>query len=587
MGDCRLRIRLADETFLLASNNKDNKASSSTNSSSTITLQLSSDSTVADVLASICHGGKSLRDWLGPADSAMKLWDCTAYPPQDIRQRVLSFSESSGPRSLTLLDAGWFPSGTLVVSPSPPTVMAAHYDDVQYNAPRSTRGDEAGTATPSTAVQLRQHPNHRVAPSQVLQSVTTRFAAEDEARAILEDQAHAVRRQTAASRLAKEEARRARLDRQLRRLDGLLDSGNGKSKVNKVTDQVHRMLLKSRATGRPKLAEEDRVYLRCCFLLLLPRGDKGDDETDEDAGSMTEEIRYVSRQDVVGQVVSSFVSQHTNVRPTPPGGQAEFLVPVRASPSLNDDGHSYYDYRRLSNIMRIYEAVDAGHLKNFDRVVIRWYDPATEDPTTQVNEDKLVGGDELTSAMPSTETTADAVMEEANVTFNTNEVTTLGVNQEQTDPLVAKIWTDEALSAALAAWDKKSKRKAAKSAAAIKVRQMKMKSKATGDTKRVKMADRFFLDVLTVFRPMDKSSPPVVEKGGPFFLAPADPLERLVRDGSIQQASTSSGSSVTTFVVVSDDGFRRLPDATQSLRQLSTDGLLSSFDRVVVMQSNT
>lgn len=527
MGDCNLRISVSEALWEEVDPGNNSKGQVQT-------ARLSSDATIADVL-------ETPLVLLTPAPSMAKilkksarLWDCTCHPPKDISRLALDhFPEKTGPRSLTLYDAGWYPSGLLTLTATDedvPRHAAAKYDDVQYNIPSATTV-ELPKATTGT-VQLKHH-SGKILPSQLLQSVASRFDGIDAAETDSE-QAHLLRHETAAEVRAREAQRQEKLQERIRKLDQKLASS---TRGGGVASQVQKMLIKSRATGRPNLTEQDRVYLRVIL-------DKGDDTIQED-------FRYFSRQDVVGKVLSSF--------PLAKEHQAELLV------RKGED-----EYRRLPNLVRFYEAADAGLLANFDRVVIRLFDPTKEEPTPVFPPGSTAtpSGASESAGIPSAET---------NVAKTPSDMEVDASFQETGD-----YFANEALAVALAEMESKNKRaKTTKSSAAVtKVRQMQMKSKAKGDTKRVKMPDRFFLEIVVAQHVSNDNSVTIACPPAPYLLGKSDPLQRLVKDGWVKAPLSS-----TEFLITPQEGskeFRRIADPSESVLSLSSAGVLSPFDRIIV-----
>eukprot|EP00977_Amphora_coffeiformis_P015053 scaffold4341_cov161-Amphora_coffeaeformis.AAC.7 len=532
MGDCNLRLYISELLWEKVDPKNDRKGQIHS-------VRLASDATLADmleltveILGSKPSIGKVLQDYHA------KLWDCTYHPPKDITQSTLEqFPGKSGPKSLTLFDAGWYPSGLFTLTcpdEGAPKRAAANYDDVQYNTLSSADETKAiGT------VQLKHH-SGPVLPSQLLQSVSSRFDGID-APDTDTQQARLLRHETTAQTQVREAKRQEKLQERIRKLDEKLASSKGGG----VASQVQRMLVKSRAVGRPNLGEQDRVYLRVVL-------DKGDETIQED-------FRYFSRQDVVGRALSTF--PHVQEQ------HMELLV-----------RNAGEEYRRLPNLLRFHEAVDAGYMASFDRVVVRVYDPTEEEPTISVTMDS--------PSTPATGAEATAISSAANNSITDMSLTT----EEPTDTVIDKespkdpgdFFADEILVAALAAMESKNKKsKAAKSSAAVsKVRQMQMKSKAKGDAKRVQMPDRFFLEVVLAQRSNDSTAVTISSPPAPYFLANSDPLHRLVKDGWVKVPLASA-----QFVIPPQEGgikFRRVADPSESVQSISSAGILSSFDRIIV-----
>jgi hypothetical protein len=505
-----------------------------------------------------------------------KLWDCTRFPPVDITSWPLElYSDQVGLKSRTLYDAGWFPGGTLVLLPraqSSPAISSrdALHDDPQYNRIAPTAAND-----PSRRVELQGSAGSgavRPTPSQVLSAVSSRFASdsvEDEAMRDAEALAERVKNQNI--KRAKEEARLQKLEARIRKLD----EDNLKSAKNKkVSDQVQRMLIKSRASGRSDLKVQDRFYLRCLV--------------DDGISSTSEEFRYFSTQDTAGRILSSFSCA------TKPA--SELLVSRQSS------------YRRLPVLSRVYELVADGHLSEFDRVVLRWYDPDFDDgPTSSVDDD----------------TVAEKASEAKGAPNNLpSEIPASGSRHEEGDaplikgeaahgcppPTASLAATPAALLSrqlhdALAAHDQGTRNgkaaqgstsTAAGTAASVKVRQMQMKGRAVGDKKRVKIEDRFYVD-LVIVADVDETAETTmrVVESSAVFMAKTDPLSRLIRDCVRSDILTTGNSSAMIrpvqidLLVPSPPGtaetasFRPIADSAVTFAGAERDGILKCFDRVV------
>lgn len=592
MGDCNIRLILSEvlQRKLLSG------ASATSLSSSWRTIRLASDATLADALDIRCStssedhhqedtsatcsndGSTSIRTLL--ENQTAVLWDCTAYPPKDISKICLEqFPDKSGSRSLTLFDAGWYPSGTLILNTAaegPPRRTPASYDDFQYNLPKTDATITAATTTGQSSainnnvpppVQLTQSTGPML-PSQVLQSVTTRFHDDTD---VQQDDDAVVARQLrhahAVQARERERQRQAKLQARIRQLDTKQSSNNG------VATQVQKMLIKSRATGRPKLDEQDRVYLR---LVVDDGGHDHDEQVQED-------YCYFSRQDVVGKILSEkYTYRQTSSNSSNCAQlQAELLVRKPGSD----------EYRRLPNLMRFYEAVEAKLIASFDRVVIRFYDPTQEEATISITEEEDKE-DSPSESMTNTVPLVPPSVATASYDVSKDESTVIESDAksiEKSDEIV-----DEALALALAnAPDKKPKKlKTGKTPsssststkannAVSKVRQMQIKSKAQGDGKRVKLPDRFFLQAV-VARREASGTVTVVAVSSPYFLARSDPLQRLVKDGWVKAPLESAQFFVRASDTTPDGHFRRIADPTLSVEELSRTGFLNAFDEVVV-----
>jgi hypothetical protein len=140
-----------------------------------------------------------------------------------------------------------------------------------------------------------------------------------------------------------------------------------------------------------------------------------------------------------------------------------------------------------------------------------------------------------------------------------------------------------------------------KKATAIKVRQMKIKSKARGDTRRVKMPDRFFLELITV---VDKGKAGAenscnVVSVEPVFLAKSDTIDRLLRDckpAALPSTCSSHGWSWELLLPLTtiNEGdslncFRQIASSSNNnpMKQSTwetaeREGVVGSFDRVIL-----
>jgi hypothetical protein len=577
MGDCRLRIQISRELII---DTESPLSNDNGNEWVTISKICSADTTIREVVEEITVDSSSSSSpsfALLPLLQAHQvcLWDCTTHPPVDISDWPVSiYTEKGGPNSKTLFDARWYPSGSLQVVPAgqgPKTASAGHYDDSQYSLPsdsiqpatqQQTRVQLISTNA-STAAAASTMLQGLPAPSQVLHAVTKRFADDgddDEAATAAADLAAAVqiRRQNQQMVAARQAERFLKLEQRIR----LLQESSSGGKNKKVSDQVRRMLIKSRATGRSDLKMQDRVFLHGMI-----------DPGETISHTMREDYRYFSLQATVGRVLSTFASN------TETGKDAELLV--RWSPNttisvMNENETPVY--RRLPTLMRLYEAISHQYLADIDTVVIRVYNSAQEEATPSVVDDKEEEQEEskvtdiVQPDMMDTETTPatenDAAGEEKS-THDADEVT----NCRLTDAIRAM---DER---------KDPKKKKKSSAAATKVRQMQMKSKATGDTKQVKMEDRFFLELVTVTD--DATGDQCTATAAPVFVSLKNNFERLVRDNGKKAPTTTSPSWQWELLVpLSDDAenssYRRICDYQMSFQYAKQSKMVNPFDRLIL-----
>jgi hypothetical protein len=138
--------------------------------------------------------------------------------------------------------------------------------------------------------------------------------------------------------------------------------------------------------------------------------------------------------------------------------------------------------------------------------------------------------------------------------------------------------SNERLWARLQELDKKSKsKKKPVSAAATKVKQSQMKSTAKGDGKRVKVDERFFVDLVLA----EDDGIACHLRATPVFLNRSDPIERLLTDCA---TTARRPGWCHEFLVPATDGgaLLRITDSTQRLGDAESKGLLNGFDRIVL-----
>jgi len=533
MGDCRIRIIVARD--LLSKESQDRIPAVATKNSISIVRTYSADTTVREVAESI----HEVWDLYSSKKKEFYLWDCTVHPPKNITDWPLEqFPQLTGPKSKTLHDAGWFPSGTwMVLRPElePSQFSDVEYEDFQYNKQRQ----EQETLISSGKVQFTDSSlrvqDSKPLPSQVMAAVTNRFEQDV---AVDESQAYALRLLNQANERRRQRDRTAKLDERIQRLEQ-----NSSEKNKKVSKQVRRMLVKSRATGDQRLEQKDRLYFECLL-------DNGIDE------AMDRTFRFFSPQDTFAKVGSSF--ERPNRKDGHPSS-VEVLVKI-----MFEDGE---EYLRLPASMRFYEAISGKFLSgDLDTIIVRWYGDCS-DATKSVLDDtstlQTVMGD---GGTPGTSSTED---ESPNAPTGVVDHAR-SVNEEDTI-------MDDQLTASIMKMDtEKTKNPKKSSAAATKVRNMLMKSKATGDSKRIpKMEDRFFLEVVIVDRATQGAT------SNFYFLANKDPLERI-----LHCMKNSWSSEALEFLVPTQIGndmmYKRITDTSIQLSEAATQGILNSFDRLIL-----
>jgi hypothetical protein len=470
------------------------------------------------------------------------LWDCTVHPPKNITDwPSKQFSQVMGPKSKTLQDAGWFPSGTWMVLPpnvKPSQFSSTNYEDFQYNQPQ-------GLPTLTGKVKFNDSSlmdgTSRLLPSKVMASVTTRFEEDAKFEGIEAHEARALRLVHREKERKRRRDRAAKLDQRIQILET-----QSSEKTRKVSDQVRRMLVKSRAVGDERLEQQDRVYFEC----LVDGGAENE--------ALDREFRFFSPQDTFAKIGSSFMR--------PPSERKLIHVEILIKKMTESGG----EYRRIPVTMRVYEAIAGTFLTGeLDQIIVRWFPedsyatPSVLDTDCDDNcirEGKSSDADAASADFSRTkegQDVAPAVGEDYMIEEHTFE--------------------DANLTAAILRMDDdKGKTTKKSSGATAKVRNMLIKSKASGDSKRIpKMEDRYFLEVVL----FDKTAQVASSKF--YYLAIRDPLERI-----LQTMGTASNRDAWEFLVPLPQGqnkwYSRINEPSIQLTEATAKGILNSFDRLIL-----
>ena len=159
----------------------------------------------------------------------------------------------------------------------------------------------------------------------------------------------------------------------LAQLDEKINNKNKKGtkgKNKKVSEQVRKMLIKSRAVGNKKLRQEDRFYIDTVLW------DETSVENDRYNGSiqqtMSSSFMFFSRVATVGKVISTTAGSLADSRDK----GAELLAltsPVTSTSSKEDDNNKINSlvYRRIPPTLPLHDAESKGYFKNFERVIVR------------------------------------------------------------------------------------------------------------------------------------------------------------------------------------------------------------------------
>jgi hypothetical protein len=306
------------------------------------------------------------------------------------------------------------------------------------------------------------------------------------------------------------------------------------------------MLVKSRATGDKRLEQQDRLYFECLL------------DMNAENEALHREFRFFSRQDTFAKIASSLERPHEEKNLT----NVEVLVKRTV-----ENGE---EYRRFPLTMRAYEAISGKLLTgDLDTIVVRWFSEDSDATPSILDidcEDESIQLAETTDI--DVEAAASLRVEHSQVVSST-----AAVDNSVDDRTIE----DENLTAAIKKMDaEKGKNPKKGTAASTKVRHMVMKSKARGDAKRIpKIEDRFFLEAV-VFDKATRST-----SSNYYFLAHRDPLERI-----LQSMVSSSNSEAWEFLVAVPQGdgirYKRIHDTSIQLSEATSQGILNSFDRLIL-----
>jgi hypothetical protein len=372
------------------------------------------------------HNGKEREDGNdgndGNDDDATKsnvklnLYDCTTYPPKEITSLVNQYTSSIGPKSITLQRLNWFPSAKLFICQADDqhtisSILTSNVhllDEFEYNNPEIRKeamaGQEGGhqkqqqqqqgqsldpnkdnqkvqlTGDLGTAVKKTVGSSTKLLPSDVFKAVENRFDINDGDNNNNNDDNKVTAAMVKQQRRKKEENRRKLLDMRLEQLESKSakkssgsNSNNNKTakKKKKVSDQVKKMLIKSRSEGNKKIRVEDRFYLDTVLLdeTKVDVNDNDDSNGDSLLGDesknveqfMSSSYMFFSRVATVGKVVSTRVGSLASSRDK--GAELLVLTSVDSTDSMV--------YRRLPPTLPLHEAESKGYFKNFGRVIVR------------------------------------------------------------------------------------------------------------------------------------------------------------------------------------------------------------------------
>jgi hypothetical protein len=256
-------------------------------------------------------------------------------------------------------------------------------------------------------------------------------------------------------------------------------------------------------------------------------------------------------------------------------------------------------YRRFPMTMRVYEAKSRGYLSlsenitNYfdDTLIIRCYidredaTPLIQDETIlHINNKNNTNKKGITDSNDQMTSTDAAAISISTPTIADKKTNTASNDADTT----TTTFEDTPLSDAIRQMDDANKtgsekgQSTKKSAAALKVRQMKMKSKAKGN-KKLKIEDRVFLEVVLI---SEIGRKPICEC---FFLSKKDPIERILQwiGGTGTNASsplfTKNVAEQWEFLVPQDDSrYRPIATTSIAMKEAEEIEILKSFDRIIL-----
>jgi hypothetical protein len=560
MGDCRIRIQVSENIV-----SESTVHYATVDSLVTITAKVwSADTTIEDLFRSTqlfaATQTSTIRSLINTG--TVSVWDCTTFPSRNVSQLCQNVTEC---KTITLYAAGWFPSGSIQIlnldATEPVTVSSASYDDYQYNRTAVTNSSNESSDNSHSVKKVQLVPsgksnessvNRNALPSQVLRSVAERFQQDDK-----EDNSNDALRIRLENKKKKQQAillRHRRLDAYIQRLKTCA-YGN-----QNISEQVHKMLIKSRATGRTNIQIQDRVYLHCILWYDTDTmtNDDGDNNNNNN-NNPNESYKYFSIQDSIGHALDTF--SITSQQQQNQYQAKEMLIQIQRhnidEDILNDDVVETNGYRRFPSILRFYEAIQHKFISInvINTVIIRYYNTNHQEATTSIFHQNNIDQHDTTTSLPVTNIEhhpgtssvhksdesivpvvhSDIVAPDNIVTESANE-TTITINDGSIIPIPIvtgtrynQLW--DVIKAILPVADDSTKRKS--SLSKEKVRQMQMKSKGIGDVKRIKqIEDRFFLQLIItkMIHQNDSNTVVQIRDNIPIFVSRFDTVDRMIRE---------------------------------------------------------
>ena len=524
MGDSRIRVdihmSICDES----------KQATSFDEFHTQIILLPADSSLRDLIGEIekvvGKEGGALHNSL--ISGLIVLLDCTFHPPKDLLYDA-SNNQRQGFHSVTLQSLGWFPSGTLSIFP------AQYGETREFFMTSALTNSELGTFQDAQRITterlITQDKTHVLPPSQVLAAVEKRFDNNQD------DQVRAKRVPSLAIKTRQRELERcAKLDVILHKLNSCNSTND---KQARITSQVRQMLIKSRSKGEPRLDLEDRFYLHVAVV------------TEEQQSTL--EHKYFSRVATIGKVTMSCVSSTK-------ADMQEFLV----KRSDNEDQSRYW---RLPNTLPLHEAEKLGFLRQFEQVIVRNIGANSESiELTPSILDRMVSHHDHD---------AGQIIEHESEPAKKAQICNTNLHNEN-GPSEADLKKGALIRNAIEEYlslQSNSNKKVKPSKTSDKVRQMLIKSKAKGDSKRVAMPDRFFLEVICM-----KDSESVLSSSHHFFSLSKDSI-LSVRDACCPNTDVD----VLVRREAGNDAIYESIPLCATLKVITESQQLNNFDQIILM----
>ena len=483
-------------------------------------------------------------DERGKLLESLTILDISYNPAKIISPIVRQYTQVSGPNSKTLHSLGWYPSGKLVILPSPSQSSSfddesiagtdvkeeadtttkeeqvlldtflmwqsrnvLQHEEFAYNNPDAAnkyagiKSDDVVGKSSSDGVQwtgvgaptsTAQGNNATMKPSDIFNAVEQRSENDD----ILVEQQLQTTKPKKKKPKRTEQERTKRLDTLLLNLESKSKQGNKTKKKKAVSEKVRTMLLKSRSEGNKKLRMEDRFHLEVVRLYDVVEDTS---QTNKGDGDDTTSYRFFSRQTTAGRVASTVASNLGNTR------ASELLVLCNSQEQKQNDEKRY---RRLPNTMSLNDAERSGWIKDFDVVVVRIYSLAGKSGGTDNEEggygpSKSVLDPDSDVEMESDNDDENEGGKHQQCTFSEcNTPSAIEVEKESTEAKPKQSTEQsqqklqERMHTIFQSLDESNNPKKKKKKPTKQMQHMLMKSKSSGNS-RIKQEDRVYLEVIT------------------------------------------------------------------------------------------